>query len=713
MVIRAGWLYPFLVAAVLGGAIALRIADPFLLQALRSMAFDTYQRREPVPYNANSPVSIVAIDQASLDRVGPWPWPPDVMTGLQKALSGQRAALVAFDILLAGEDASRDRAFAAAVGAAPTVLPITPTNQPADDPVPAAKAAFSVVGDDPRPFIPAFANVVTNGAALDDAASGLGAIDRAPDAAPTVRRIPLVVRVGGDVLPSFALEVLRVAHGDDTYTLTASSADDWAALGRPRGVSQVKVGATVVPTDPDGGMRLNLRLANPVAYVPAWEVLAGQNDAARIAGRIVLVGLTAPGLVDLRATPLETAVPHVEIEAEAIEHILSGRTLTRPAYALAIEIAVTVVLGLLLAWLIPRLRLITGVAASLVAVGLVVLGGWLAFRDLGIVLDPTWPALTIWVLAACATLYLQRRLELRRADVRAAFGHSLGPAVVDAILAHPGRLVLTGETRELTIMVCKVTNFAAVAERMEAQELIGFVNRIYAPVSQAILAHGGTIARNTGDTIMAFWNAPLDDEEHAANACRAAVGAVVAVRMLRSGGNEAAEAPARERGPAAIGVGMATGACCVGNLGIGERFDYSAIGDEVDLAARLPALSETYGVAVIVAESTAERTARDGFLDLDLVRIRGRVKPMRLFTPLASIDAERGTLDALAPVHARLIAAYHGQDWDGAEAALEACRAFGVGGLAALYRLYRARLATARETASPEDRDEADAITLK
>ncbi len=712
MVIRAGWLYPFLVAAVLGGAIALRIADPFLLQALRSIAFDTYQRREPVPYNANSPVRIVAIDQASLDRIGPWPWPPDVMARLLKALSGQRAALVAFDVLFAGEDGAGGRGLAAAVGSAPTVLPVAPTNQPADDPVPAAKAAFSVVGDDPRPFIPAFANVVTNGRPLDEAASGLGAIDRAPDAAPIIRRIPLVVRVGDDVLPSFALEVLRVAHGDDTYVLTASSADDWAALGRPRGVSQVKVGATVVPTDPDGGMRLNLRLANPAAYVPAWEVLAGQNDPARIAGRIVLVGLTAPGLTDLRATPLEPAVPHVEIEAEAIEHILSGRTLTRPASALAIEIAVTVVLGLLLAWLIPRLRLITGVAASLVAVGLVVLGGWLAFRDLGIVLDPTWPALTIWVLAASAVLYLQRRLDLRRADVRAAFGHSLAPAVVDAILAHPGRLVLTGETRELTIMVCKVTNFAAVTERMEAPELIGFVNGVYAPVSQAILARGGTIARNTGDTIMAFWNAPLDDEEHALNACRAAVDAVVAVRTLR-GRQQGEEAAPRKTVAPAIGVGVATGACCVGNLGIGERFDYSAIGDEVDLATRLPALSETYGVAVVVAGSTADRAPRDGFLELDLVRIRGRAKPIRLFTPLAAIEADRKTLDALAPVHARLIAAYHGQDWDGAEAALEACRAFGVGGLATLDRLYRARLATARETVSPEDRDEADAITLK
>jgi len=712
MVIRAGWLYPFLVLAVLGGAVALRIADPFFLQALRSIAFDTYQRREPAADNPDSPVRIVAIDQASLDRVGSWPWPPDTMARLLKTLSGQGAALVAVDILFAGKDGAADRALITALGAAPTVLPIAPTNQPADDSVPAAKAAFSVVGDDPRPFIPAFANVVTNGPALDEAAAGLGVIDRGTDAASVIRRIPLVVRVGGTVLASFALEVLRVAHGDDTYVLTASSADDWAALGRPSGLSQVSVGATLVPTDPDGGMRLNLRLANPSAYVPAWEVLAGRNDAGKIAGRIVLVGVTAPGLVDLRATPLEPAVPHVEIEAEAIEHILSGRILTRPAYARAIEMAATVVIGLLLAWLLPQLRLLAGVVASLVAVGLVVLGGWLAFRDLGIVLDPTWPALTIWVLAASATLYLQRRLELRRAEVRAAFGHSLAPAAVDAILAHPGRLVLTGETRELTIVVCKIRNFAAVAERMEAQELIGFVNSVYAPVSRAILAHGGTIARNTGDTIMAFWNAPLDDADHAANACGAAADAVVAVRAVRDRLRREAAAAGQRFGGLAVSIGISTGACCVGNLGIGERFDYSAIGEEIDLASRLPSLSETYGVAVIVAESTVDRAAHVGFLELDLVRIKGRAKPIRLFTPIA-IEADGRTLDALAAVHARLIAAYHGQDWDAAEAALDACRTFGIEGLATLYSLYRARLETARATEPPVDRDGADAISLK
>jgi adenylate cyclase len=712
MVIRAGWLYPFLVAAVLGGAIALRIADPFLLQALRSIAFDTYQRREPAAYNPDSPVRIVAIDQASLDRVGPWPWPPETMARLLKALSGQRAALVAFDILFAGEDDAGDRALAAAIGATPTVLPIAPSNQPADDPVPGAKAAFSVVGDDPRPFIPAFANVVTNGPPLDKAAAGLGAIDRGADAVAVIRRIPLVVRVGGTILPSFALEVLRVAHGDDAYVLTASSAADWAALGRPQGVSQVAVGATVVPTDPDGGMRLDLRLAHPEADIPAWQVLAGRNDAGKIAGRIVLVGVTAPGLVDLRATPLESAVPHVAIEAEAIEHILAGRILTRPAYVLAIEIAVTVVVGLLLAWLLPRLRLLTGVAASLVAVGLVVLGGWFAFRDLGVVLDPTWPALTLWVLAASAVLYMQRRLERRRAEVRAAFGHSLAPAAVDAILAHPGRLVVTGETRELTILACKVREFSTLAPRLEAQELIGFVNSVYAPVSHAILAHGGTIASNTGDTVMAFWNAPLDDEDHAANACHAAADAVAAVRAVRDRRRSDAAAAGQRFGGMAVSIGVTTGACCVGNLGIGERFDYSAIGEEVGLADRLARLSEIYGVAVIAAEATVEVTDA-AVLELDLVRIRGRTRPTRLFTLIDGMDADRQVLEALVPVHANLVACYRGRDWDGAAAALTACRAFGIGGLATLYNLYRTRLETARAIEPPVDWDGADAITLK
>ncbi len=713
MTIRTGWLYALLVAAVLAGSVSLRIADPIFLQALRSLAYDTYQQLAPTTYNDDTPVRIVAVDEESLQRIGPWPWPRDILAKLLTTLAGQGAVVVAFDMLLPENGEDDDAAFAKAIAASPVVLPVVPTDLPADDPTPPPKAEFAISGANPLPFIPAFANVATNSPAFDAAAAGLGAIVRSAENNGRVRRLPLVSRVGANIFPALALEVLRVAQRAGTYTLSATDGDRLEPLGRPPGLVRVEVGDISMPTDPDGGMRLDLRMSNPQAHIPAWRVLEGGDDAARIAGRIVVVGITAEGLGDFRATPLEPSIARVELQAEAIEHILSGRTVTRPGEALAVEIAVVVLLGLLLGWLLPRLGLVAGVAASIVGVAAIVAAGWFAYRDLGLVFDPTWPALSIWVLAALAALYLHHRLEMRRGEIRTAFGGSLSPAAVEAVLHHPERLVLDGETRELTVMFCEIRNFSAIAEQLEAQDLVGFINRLYAPLSQAILASHGTIARNMGDSILAFWNAPLDDEAHAANACHAAVTMLGEMRRFDAENRRDAVSAGRRSGWVALGIGIATGNCCVGNLGGGERFDYSAIGGDVGLAAYFQGLSDIYGVGVVVGEATVERMSDPRVLELDLVRVKGRKRPARLFTLADAVEAEAATFDRLAPVHAEMVTCYRGGDWDGAEAALEQCRSFGVEGLVTLYTLYRTRIATSREIAPPENWDGADAASLR
>lgn len=709
MAMRMRLVYALMIVAVLAGTVWLRVADPVFLQALRSLAFDTYQRLQPSSYNDNTAVRIVAIDAESLDRIGPWPWPGEVMAALLADVADRGAAIVAFDVPFPHGD---DEAFAATVAASPSVLPVVLTNLPTDDPVPPAKASFVFSGDDPLPYMPSFANVATNGPALDAAAAGLGAITRPTSGDGVFRRLPLVSRIGSTILPALALEVMRVAQGADSYTLTASADGGAWSFGRPPGITGIAVGDVAVPTDPDGGMRLDLRPANPAAHVPAWQVLEGTDDGATIAGRIVIVGLTAAAHADFRSTPLEASITRVELQAEAIEHILSGRTVTRPGHALAIEIGVVVVVGLLLAWLLPRLRLVAGVAASIVAIAGIAVAGWFAYRDLGLVFDPTWPVLSVWVLAALAALLLHRRLEARRAEIRAAFGGALSPAAIDAVMVRPDRLVLGGETRELTVLFCQIRNFAAITEQLEPRDLVAFVNRIYAATSDAILAHHGTIARNMGDSLLAFWNAPLDDEEHAANACRAAAAVLRDMRGIDAGLGDGA-IPGEESAWEAVGIGVATGNCVVGNLGGGERFDYTAIGDDVGLAARLESLSRFYGVGMVVGEATVDAMTEPRILELDLVRVRGRRRPLRLFTTVEAIDADAATLDQLAPIHAAMIACFRNRDWDGAEAALHDCRAFGVRGLTTFYSLYRTRIATFREIAPSDDWDGADATTLQ
>ncbi len=331
-------------------------------------------------------------------------------------------------------------------------------------------------------------------------------------------------------------------------------------------------------------------------------MLAGENDPNDVAGMILLVGTSAPGLNDLRATPLDAALPGVEIHAQAIEHILSGRSLSRPDYAVAIEILLVVLVGAALGAVLPRL---SAGAAALLGGSIIVaifVGGWLAYNNLHLLLDPSYPALAIGLLVALATLYVYRRVEQQRGQVRLAFSHYVAPAVVDELIAHPERLELGGEVRELTILFCDVRNFTSISEQLTAHELTQFINNLLTPLTDIILKRRGTIDKYMGDAIMAFWNAPLDDPAHASNACAAALEISRRMRDLNVAWQQEAAEKGRKYVPVAVGVGINSGDCCVGNLGSSQRFDYSAIGDDVNVASRLEGLSKQYGVTIVVGE---------------------------------------------------------------------------------------------------------------
>ena len=708
MFARTGWFYPLVIVAVLAGSSVLRLWDPLFLQTLRALGFDVYQQLEPAPVNPNPPVRVIAIDEPSIERIGAWPWPPAVLARMVEGLRDQGAVVIAFDMRL-GDSGSGD-SLVTALAAGPTVLSITPTNRASDDVIPPPMADFIIFTDDPLPFMPHFANVISNQPLFDAKAAGVGAA--LPGIGGHVRRLPLLTGVGDSMIPALAMEVLRVAQGADVYVIDASAEGDWATLGRPHGVLGVAVGDIDVPTDPGGSIRLHVRATDPSTHVAAWQVLDGSAGSDRVAGRIAIVGLTAPAIANMHATPLEAAVPAVAIHAQAIENILTGQTLTRPRHALAIEISAVVVMGLLLAVLIGFSSLIRAVLAGLIVVVLVVAAGWYAFRDFSLVMDPTWPGLTLWVMAALGILVLQRRLELRRREIRAAFGHALSPTVVNNILAHPRRLVLTGETRQLTLMFCKVRNFRTIAGRLEAQELISFVNRLYRPVSRAVLDHRGTIARNTGDAVQAFWNAPLADEAHASLACEAAIEVAAAARQFDTLAGREADAVEGGRMWVALGIGLTTGDCVVGNLGTGDRFDYLAIGENVDLAVRFQRRCAIYGVAIVVGEATVRHLSETRVLELDLVRVEGHSRPMRLYTLADAVEGATAAFDRLSPLHSEMIAAFRNCDWDAADTALSECRSMRLAGLGTLYSLYRTRIATFREIEPPPGWDGTDATAL-
>jgi adenylate cyclase len=734
---RISRLYLPFVCGFLALAVLVRGADPYFVQALRLIAFDSYQRLAPQPYDPDLPVRIVDIDPESIARFGQWPWPRTIMRDLVVRLTERNAAAVTFDILFAESDRTsleevvkrlpqdqarrlqgiigsptNDELFAEALQMAPSVLPIILTDQPGSSAF-APKAGFVFAGDDPKPFLRVFPGAESNLPLLDNAARGLGSMNFFPNRDGVVRQVPLFFRLGDKIVPSLAAETLRVAQGASTYVLKSSNASGETAFGQKTGLNHVRIGNIEIATDAAGALTLKFRQSNPSAFIPAWKLMAGEVDESQVAGKIILVGTSTPGLLDLRATPLDAALPGVEVQAQVIENILAGRRLTRPDYALPAEQCLVIALGLLMALTMSRLT--PGLAAGLGALlpVAVIVGGWIAFRYWDLLFDPLYPSLVLLLLTAGITFYIYRQVETQRAEVRSAFSRYLAPEVVEDIIASPAKLALGGEVRELTLMFCDVRDFTAISEGFTASELTTFINELMTPLSDIILRERGTIDKFMGDAIMAFWNAPLDVSDHARRACRSAIEmAGKMVELNRDWGGKA-RAAGRPFTPVRIGIGINTGQCCVGNLGSKQRFDYSAIGDEVNVTSRLEGLTKLYGLPAVVGEHTVNRCPGLAVLELDLIRVKGRERPIRIFGLADVLSHGAAEIALLRPLHEEFLQAYRAQKWDETEMLIARCRKAGVEALDTYYAVFAARIKMLRGAALDLDWDGAYAISEK
>src|SRR3974390_2428711 len=427
---KRGWGYISLVTVLIAGPFFLRFFAPFFVRPLRRIAFDADQQLNPEQYDPNLPIRVVDIDEDSLTKLGQWPWPRMTLATLLRILGSEGHAGGGFDILFAEPDRTsveelakrlppvqadallaaskgqptNDQAFADALKQTPSALSVS-LSQDSTTPV-KAKAGFAVAGQDPRPFIVNFNGPTPNLPSLDNAAHGIGAFNWTPDRDQIVRRVALIFRIGETFVPTLAAESLRVAQTSTSYLLKSANASGETAFGASTGLNHIRIGTVEVPTDNSGAVYLKFRYFNKSAYIPAWKVLAGEVPDSDIEGRIILIGTSAPGLLDLRATPLCAAVPGIEMHAQVIEQLLTGRFLTRPDYALALEQFVVLALGIALAVLLPRVSARTAVAVGLFAILLVVIGGWTAFRYASLLFDPTYPAGALGCMTAAITSYV-------------------------------------------------------------------------------------------------------------------------------------------------------------------------------------------------------------------------------------------------------------------------------------------------------------------
>jgi adenylate cyclase len=717
--------------AILALALVGWATGPLALTQLRLIVFDSFQRLKPREYQP-VPVRIVDLDDASLARLGQWPWPRTQVAKLVDRLNALGAAAIAFDIVFSEPDRTspsrmlaelkdlkpddplvarlralpdHDQVLAAAIGRANVATGFV-LNEQTETRAPLPKASFAIAGDDPRPFVSHFRGAVATLPALEKAAAGNGGFNDVPDLDGVFRRVPLLLALGDKLYPSLGAEALRIAQGARTYIVKSSGASGETGFGEHTGINSIKVGQLVIPTDSAGEVWLHDTGHVPARFVPAWKLFEPGFDAGLIKDHIVFVGSSAAGLQDLRATPLNPVSAGVEVHAQTVEQLLLGDSLERPDWAHGAEAVYMLAIGLILVLLLPkagaRWSALVGLAALAAAFGT----SWYAYSRHNWLLDPVYPSLVVLLVYLSSSAILYLRTEVERKRVRHAFSRYLAPSVVERVAGHPERLKLGGEMRDMSLMFCDIRGFTTISERFDAHGLTRFINRFLTPMTDVILAADGTIDKYMGDAIMAFWNAPLDDPAHALNACRAAL--AMRAELVRLNGAWRAEAEARGQPYADVhvGIGINTGICCVGNMGSDQRFDYSVIGDDVNLASRLEGQSKTYGVDIVLGERTAAQAPGLATLELDLIRVKGKTQPVRIHALVGDESvAANPAFAALKAEHAALIAAYRRMDWRAARGHLEACRAQAPELMQPFYALYAERIAGFEADPPPADWD--------
>lgn len=708
--------------------IGLRYWDPAPLETLRLKTFDLYQIAHPrVP--KDYPVVIVDIDEKSLAAIGQWPWPRTTLANLVERVGALGARGLAFDVLFAEPDRlspdllsrrldflpaetvselarlpSNDKVFADAFRALPVVLgevgTISGTSAAPRSDGDAGTPQVSFLNGDPTGFLFNVPGLVRNLKTLETAAAGHGLFSIRPERDGVIRRVATVMQADGKALPSLAIELLRVT-GSDGASATLIRRDEL-------GVKDVAVGGQRFATDRHGQVWLHFSGRDPNRYVSAADVLDGSVDRARLDGKLVLVGTSAAGLFDLRATPIDRVMPGVEIHAQKLEGILSGELLQRPNFTIGAEVTLAIVIGLLIIILAPMLgALPVLILGGLTAASLVALSSYL-FTQHRILLDVAYPLMSSFVIFLALTYVNYLREEAQRAQIRSAFSQYLSPALVNELTKDPERLQLGGETRELTILFSDVRGFTAIAEsyRDNPSGLTTLMNELLTPLSNAIIERQGTIDKYMGDAVMAFWNAPLDDLEHSANGCSAALEMVQRMRALNVRLEAEARAAGRSHLPLEVGIGLATGPAMVGNMGSDLRFDYSVLGDRVNLASRLEGLTRQMGVPVLLADDTARQVeGQFATLAIDLVRVKGKTEPELVHALLGDATVLRSAeFKRLMAEFQHMRDAFLGTAWATSLSHLDSMeRSATAFGLSDLLKTYRARIAELQ--ASPPSHD--------
>ncbi len=565
---------------------------------------------------------------------------------------------------------------------------------------PPLTAGFALIGKDPGPYLITYPGLIRDIPVLEQAAAGHGLLNIQTDPGGIVRRVPLVMKAQGAIMPALTLDMLRVVTRSGAIRIKTDAA----------GIRGVAVPGLALPTDRNGQLWLHFGPHDPHRYVSVQDILQGRVPASRINRRLVLIGTSAVGLHDIKTTPVDPAMAGVEVHAEALENMLTNSALDRPDYAIGAELAAAVLFCLLVIVLAPILGAGMMLALGGVVAAALAAGSWYFFVARHLLFDATFPLLSSLLILLTLVFFNYFREQLQKRRIRLAFGQYLAPSLVEQLAHSHDNLVLGGEERKMTILFSDVRGFTTLSEfyKDDPQGLTSLMNQFLTPMTNAIIDHNGTIDKYIGDAIMAFWNAPLPDPAQEFDSCHAALEMLHRVEVLNQRRKQESAAAGQAFIPIKIGIGINTGPCVVGNMGSDLRFNYSVLGDTVNLASRLEGQTKTYGVAIVVGSKTAQ-AVREAFaiVELDRIAVKGKKQPETIYAVLGRAEmAQSDGFRRLRQAVNEMIACYRGRDFDGASAALVRCRAadqsFGLDGLLSLYE---GRIDSFRTNPPPADWD--------
>ena len=589
--------------------------DSYIVQTARLKSFDLLQQTDQGVVSPD--IGVVTIDEAAIEKYGQWPWKRDVLADFIWKLREAGAGIIVLPILFSEDDRlGGDMALAEALAGNGVIIAQTGSLQANKNAVPRGVAKIG----DPLPYLFEWPGMLGPIPLLGDNADGVGVLNTAPEIDGVVRRVPLIMRVGEETYPSLAIEVIRLATGAPSYQIKANQG----------GVEKIRVpGYPIISTDPNGQIWLRWN---------KWftEVSAADDDQFwGFQGKTVIIGITADGIGGTIATPKGPQFNYIPA-ATTLQTVIDGEQIQRPFWANLAELATTAVVS------IAIIAIAAFAPYWLVGGAILVLGGGLAYGALYAwqnylyLLDVTMPIVALVLVGLHATFNrFVKEFQLKQ-QIKKQFEHYLAPAMVKKLQRNPELLRLGGDTRELTIMFTDIRGFTPISEQYKTnpQGLTELINRYMTPMTDIVMSNDGTIDKYIGDALMAFWNAPLDvpEQKHLAT--------LTAVQMLERLDELNKELEHEGLLPLRIGIGINTGSVVVGNMGSNQRFDYSILGDAVNLAARLEGQSKSYGLTLLVGEDAVDESTDYIFVELDLIAVKGKTDPARIFTVLMT-DKEK------------------------------------------------------------------------